>query len=48
MVMEITAAADLFAMGDDELTDIVVSVSNPAEIETIAQKFLNWYRAPES
>ena len=38
MVMEINAAADLFAMGDDELTDIVVSVSNPAEIDTIAQK----------
>ena len=38
MVMEINAAADLFAMGDDELTDIVVSVRNPAEIDTIAQK----------
>ena len=38
MVMEIKAAADLFAMGDDELTDIVISVGNPAEIETIAEK----------
>ena len=38
MVMEIAAAADLFAMGDGELTDIVVSVSNPTEIDTIAQK----------
>lgn len=38
MVMEIEAAADLFAMGGDELTDITISVSNPAETDMIAQK----------
>lgn len=38
MVMAIEAAADLFGMADDELTDLVVSVGNPTEIDTIAKK----------
>ena len=38
MVMGIEAAADLFGMADDELTDLVVSVGNPTEIDTIANK----------
>lgn len=38
MVMGIEAAADLFGMGEGELTDLVVSVGNPTEIDTIAKK----------
>ena len=38
IVMGIEDASDLFGMGDEELTDLVVSVSNPNEIDTIAKK----------
>lgn len=38
IVTGIEAAADLFGMGDGELTDLVVSVGNPTEIDTIAKK----------
>jgi ABC-type lipoprotein release transport system permease subunit len=38
IVMGIEAAADLFGMGEGELTDLVVSVGNPTEIDTIAKK----------
>jgi ABC-type lipoprotein release transport system permease subunit len=38
IVMGIEDASDLFGMGNDELTDLVVSVGNPAEIDTIAKK----------
>ena len=38
IVTGIEAAADLFGMGDGELTDLIVSVANPTEIDTIAKK----------
>lgn len=38
IIMGIEAAADLFGMGEGELTDLVVSVGNPTEIDTIAKK----------
>ena len=38
LVMHIEAARDLFGMRPSEVTDLLVSVTNPAEIETIAKK----------
>ena len=38
IVVELDAAADLFGMQDDEVTDLVISVANPSEIATIAKK----------
>jgi len=38
IVVDIDAAADLFGMRGDEVTDLVISVANPSEIATIAKK----------
>ena len=38
IVMDLAAARDLFAIPEGEVTDILVSVANPLEIETIAGK----------
>ncbi len=38
IVMGIEDAADLFGLADGELTDIIVSVANPTEIDTVARK----------
>ena len=38
LVMHIEAARDLFGMRSSEVTDLLVSVVNPAEIDTIARK----------
>jgi len=38
LIMHIEAARDLFGMKSSEVTDLLVSVTNPTEIETIARK----------
>ena len=38
IVMSTAAARDLFAIGHDQVSDIVVSVANPSEIDTIAAR----------
>ncbi len=38
IVMDLAAARDLFAIPDGEVTDVLVNVVNPLEIETIAGK----------
>ncbi len=38
ILMGLEDGRDLFAIGDDQATDLLVYVSNPAEVETIAKK----------
>lgn len=38
MVMDLTAAQDLFGMGRGEVTDILVEVGNPLEIDTVSAR----------
>lgn len=38
IVMDLTAAQDLFGMSQDEITDILVEVVNPLEIDTVSAK----------
>ena len=38
IIMELEAARDLFSLQKDEVTDLLVNVGNPVEIDTIARK----------
>ena len=38
IIMDIDEARDLFGLGPDEITDLLVDVANPLEIDTIADK----------
>ncbi len=41
MLMGLEDARDLFAMQENEITDLLISVGNPVEISTIAEKIAN-------
>jgi len=41
MLMGLDDARDLFAMQENEITDLLISVGNPVEIPTIAEKIAN-------
>lgn len=38
IIIDLEAASELFGLGSDELTDILIEVGNPAEIDTISRK----------
>jgi len=43
ILLPINLAREVFGMEEDEITDIVVEVPNPLEVQTVAQKIRNLY-----